>query len=170
MFKKQPNKEFFVEVIASIKGSDSDLYISRFTDGWSFNFNFIKPKYSHIEKLQKWDTLVFQKEKLEKLIKWVIDFDSSTWTHNGYFDQEKCLVLECDCISELLVTYFDPDDKMFYFEIFDNHWYSKKYHKKMAHSFGISMDKAKIEFKKLFDILDKLKYESTDVDKILNGF
>lgn len=112
-------------VISKIDGDDSTIFISR--DETLYNFSIVKNKYASNEKLQKWDSLVFDSQKLEDLANWIAGLSSKT---------EKRYVLECNCKSEILVVYYDPDDDCIYAETFDNYWLKQKYHKKLSHSFS----------------------------------
>ncbi len=123
-----------VSILYQIEGQDSTFTISHFaTDEDVFSISIVKNKYKNIAKYTKQDMLVMKGWKLRMLAEWLTrDFED--WDDDfEFFDPMKSLVLECDCHSELLATYYNKEDKEAYFEIFNNHWnWSKKFSSEFA--------------------------------------
>jgi hypothetical protein len=104
-----------------------------------------------IEKLQKLDTLVLSGWKLHDLCNWVLNLKKGEWDSSEFFSSEDSLVLECNCHNEILVTYYDYESDIIYFEIFDNYWLKRKYRKKITSEFSICREDAQKSFKLLLN-------------------
>lgn len=135
LFKKSKKIDLReVSILYQIEGHDSTLTISHFaTDLNVFSISIVKNKYKNIDKYTKQDMLVMSGWKLRMLAEWLArDFDD--WDDSSeFFDPMKSLVLECDCHSELLATYYNKEDLEVYLEIFNNHWnWSKKFSSEFA--------------------------------------
>ncbi len=118
-----------VNILYQIEGKNSTLTISHLvTDKDVFSISIVKNKYKNVAKYTKQDMLIMKGWKLRMLAEWLTR-DFSDWESSSeFFDPMKSLVLECDCHSELLVTYYNKEDKEIYLEMFDNHWnWSKKF-------------------------------------------
>lgn len=118
-----------VNILYQIEGKNSTLTISHLvTDKDVFSISIVKNKYKNVAKYTKQDMLIMKGWKLRMLAEWLTR-DFSDWESSSeFFDPMKSLVLECDCHSELLVTYYNKEDKEVYLEMFDNHWnWSKKF-------------------------------------------
>ena len=118
-----------VTILYQIEGKNSTLTISHLvTDKDVFSISIVKNKYKNVAKYTKQDMLIMKGWKLRMLAEWLTR-DFSDWESSSeFFDPMKSLVLECDCHSELLVTYYNKEDKEIYLEMFDNHWnWSKKF-------------------------------------------
>lgn len=118
-----------VNILYQIEGKNSTLTISHLvTDKDVFSISIVKNKYKNAIKYTKQDMLIMKGWKLRMLAEWLTR-DFNDWESSSeFFDPMKSLVLECDCHSELLVTYYNKEDKEVYLEMFDNHWnWSKKF-------------------------------------------
>ena len=123
-----------VNILYQIEGKNSTLTISHLvTDKDVFSISIVKNKYKNVAKYTKQDMLIMKGWKLRMLAEWLTR-DFSDWESSSeFFDPMKSLVLECDCHSELLVTYYNKEDKEIYLEMFDNHWnWSKKFSSEFA--------------------------------------
>lgn len=123
-----------VSILYQIEGEDSTLTISHFaTDKDVFSISIVKNKYRDIDKYTKQDMLIMKGWKLRMLAEWLTR-DFGDWEDSSeFFDPMKSLVLECDCHSELLATYYNKEDNEIYLEIFNNHWnWSKKFSSEFA--------------------------------------
>ena len=145
-------KPDLTEVICTIIGEKASMFVSHWaTDDDIYNVSFVKEKYEHIEKLQKLDTLILSGWKLHYLCNWVLNLEKGEWNSNDYFSSEDSLVLECNCHNEMLITYYDYENDIIYFEIFDNYWLKRKYRKKITSEFSISREDAQKPFQLLLN-------------------
>lgn len=146
-------KPDLTEVVCKIVGEKASMYVSHWaTDDDVYNVSFVKEKYAHIEKLQKLDTLILDGWKLRDLCKWVLNLKKGEWDSNDYFSSKGSLVLECNCHNEMLITFYDYESDIIYFEIFDNYWLKRKYRKKITSEFSICREDAQKSFKLLLNI------------------
>lgn len=141
-----------IKVIRAIIGENASMFVShRETDDDIYNVSFVKEKYTHIGKLQKLDTLVLSGWKLRDLCNWVLNLKKGKWDSSEFFSSEDSLVLECNCHNEMLVTYYDYESDVIYFEIFDNYWLKRKYRKKITSEFSICREDAQDSFQLLLN-------------------
>ncbi len=143
------------KVIAAIPGENAYFFISQ-DYPYLYNISFVKSKYKNTKKLQTWDTMVLREYDLKRLLNWGIEFDSSKWNTNKFYSQECSILVECDCHNEILVVFFDKKESMFYFEIYDNYWYKRKYRRKLSSELVASVKTIKNYF---YDILKSLPKE-----------
>lgn len=147
-------KPDLTEVACKIIGEKASMFISHWaTDDDVYNVSFVKEKYAHIEKLQKLDTLILDGWKLRDLCRWVLNLKKGEWDSNDFFSSKDSLVLECNCHNEMLITFYDYESDVIYFEIFDNYWLKRKYRKKITSEFSICREDAQKLFQLLLNIL-----------------
>lgn len=146
-----------IVLVSKAVGDDATLFVSRYVeDSDTYRVSIVKNKYASNEKLQKWDILILNGQKLKELAEWVVGLKKENLPSKGhFFDKEKNCVLECQCLSELLVTYYDAEADDVYIEIFDNYWLKRKYHRKLSHSFSSKREKAQQFFISFLNILPK---------------
>lgn len=136
MKKKASLKDIIL--VSEIVGDNETIFISRYSEDFdTYRLSIVKDKYAFNEKLQKWDVLVLDGWKLKELAKWVANLKEGDWPSvSHFFDRNASCILECNCSSEMLVTYYDAEADNIYIEIFDNYWFKRKYHRKLSHTFS----------------------------------
>lgn len=143
------------EGLSSIPNSASYFFISQ-SHPYLYNISFVKSKYKNIKKLQTWDVMILRDYDLRRLLKWGIEFDPSKWETDKFYSQECSILVECDCHNEVMIVYFDKEERLFYFEIYDNYWCKRKYRRKLSSEFAVSVKTIKNYF---YDILKSLPEE-----------
>lgn len=157
LFKKKYNLEDY-RIIDNIGCSDSRLFVNKHIETkHQFGIVIVKNKYSHKIEYQKQDLMLLSTEKLEKLCNWLLNIDKNLddWG-DSFYNDERCLVLECDCFCEHLLTSVDPENKIIYINLLDNNFYKKTWHRKFATEVYFSIKDGK-DFAKR--ILKKLSEE-----------
>lgn len=157
LFKKKCNLRDY-RIIDNIGCSDSKLFVNRSVETKNqFGIVIVKNKYSHKAEYQKQDLMLLNIRKLEKLCDWLLDIDKKLddWG-DSFYNDERCLVLECDCFCEHLLTSVDPENKIIYINFLDNNFYKKAWHRKFATEVYFSIKDGK-DFAKR--ILKKLSEE-----------